>query len=359
MIVHHWDYLRSPLFCALTLTFAWSAWLSPRCDAKNFQPDNPLNPPAPIYWCPNKTPDQQLTAKPHAGCYPLYDKQEDESLRDEAKRLGIDLPERMPMKIVDIQNAATKFADRYRYFLDCCVFDEESPREIMSLIDEANHILHAIQHHGLFNAVGFGVGSGSNGLGGGPGQAPKLGTFARQFTLSEIVGTVARAREDLLRLWQRLKSLDDLQQNLEEQDYETVGRIRLLLQEEEEAIRRDFRAKHPPSSAPTGMDIEDTTLPTRIGGDIEDTILNSHFGADIGAAVSPYSNVHESLRPRRGEAVHDSLLPYRPGTDVEDTVLPHSTGFEIDAMQNRGRSSTLPSRRVGPSIGDSSLNRRR
>ncbi|MCP9438506.1 MAG: hypothetical protein NNA20_01815 [Nitrospira sp.] len=334
-------------------------WDADRPEAKNFNPDNPLNTPAPIYWCPDKTRDQQISAKPKGTCRPLYDKREDESFREEAKRLGYDLPDRVPIKIVDLQSAAARFSDRYRHFLTCCVTDDEAPREIFLLIDEANHLLHAVQHNGIFNAAGFGIGSGDDGLGGGVGEAPKLGTFARQFTLSEIVGTVVRAREDLISLRQRLERLGDLQQNLDGQDYETAGRTRLLIQEEEEAIRRDFRAKQPPSSAPTGMDIQDTTLPTRIGGDIEETMLNSHFGADIGAAVSPYSNVNESLRPRRGEAVHDSLLPHRPGTEMEDTSLPNSTGFEIDRTQNPDGTSTLPLRGVGPSIGDSDLNRRR
>ncbi|MCP9472255.1 MAG: hypothetical protein NNA30_05935 [Nitrospira sp.] len=349
-------------FFVIFFSFALSlaAFLgSGRPEAKNFDPDNPLNPPAPIYWCPDKTRDQQISANLKGGCHPLYSRRDDESFREEAKRLGYDLPDRVPIKIVDLQSAATRFSDRYRHFLACCVTDDEARRELFLLIDEANHILHAVQHNGIFNAAGFGVGSGSDGLGGGAGVAPKLGTFARQFTLSEIVGTVARAREDLISLRQRLERLGDLRQNLEEQDYETAGRTRLLLQEEEEAVRRDFRAKQPPSSAPTGMDIQDTTLPTRIGGDIEETMLNSHFGADIGAAVSPYSNVNESLRPRRGDAVHDSRLPHRPGTEMEDTTLSNSTGFEIDKTQNRGGTSTIPLRGVGPSIGDSDLNRRR
>ncbi|MCS6897337.1 MAG: hypothetical protein NZM29_05130 [Nitrospira sp.] len=343
-----------PLMLALTCY-----WYSDQSEAKSFKQDNPLNAPAPIFWCPHKTSDQRLSAKPEAGCRLLYDKREDESLREEAKRLGYDLPERLPLKIVNIQSEAVRFSDRYRHFLLCCLTDDEAPGEIILLIDHANHILQAIQQNGVFNAAGFGTGTGSDGLGGGVGEAPKLGTFARQFTLSEIVGAVAGAREDLLNLRHRLQKLADLQQSLEGQDYETAGRTRLLLQEEEEAIRRDFQARQPPSSAPTGMDIQDTTLPTRIGGDIEETTLNSHFGADIGAAVSPYSNVNESLRPRRGEAVHDSLLPHRPGTDLQDTVLPNSTGFEIDKAQNRGGTSTIPLRGVGPFIGDSDLNRRR
>jgi hypothetical protein len=106
------------------------------------------------------------------------------------------------------------------------------------------------------------------------------------------------------------------------------------------------------------MEIQDTTLRSRIGGEIEDTKLNANFGADIGASVSPYSNARESLRPRRGDDIHDSQLPHRPGTDFQDTVIPNSTGFEIDNVQNRDGASTSPRRGVGPSIGDSDLNRK-
>jgi hypothetical protein len=226
------------------------------------------------------------------------------------------------------------------------------------LIDEANHLLKAVQQKGIFNSTGFGVGSGNGGLGGGAAQGPKLGTFARQFTLSEIVGTVAHARADLFRLKERLDKLK-AQQGLSEVDYETSGRAKAQIQEDEEAIKKEFKAKKPPSSAPTGMEIQDTTLRSRIGGDIEDTKLNSHFGADIGAAVSPYSNVGESLRPRRGGDVHDSQLPHRPGADIQDTSMSSSTGFEVDNAQNREGTSALPRRGVGATIGDSDLNSQR
>lgn len=330
-----------------------------QADPKDFNPDNPLNQPAPVYWCSNKTPDQQISTKKSSGCEPIYDQQAAESLRDAARRQGVDLPDRDPIKIVELQNAASKFSDRYRTFLSCCLIDGSAPSEIIDLIDEANHILKAVQQKGIFNSAGFGVGSGNGGLGGGAGRGPKLGTFARQFTLSEIVGTVARARADLFRLKERLEKLNEARHNLSEVDYETSGRAKVQIQEDEEAIKKEFKAKRPPSSAPTGMEIQDTTLRSRIGGDIEDTKLNSHFGADIGASVSPYSNVGESLRPRRGEDVHDSQLPHRPGTDIHDTTMPSSIGFEVDSAQNREGTSTLPRRGVGASIGDSDLNSRR
>ncbi|MDH4303534.1 MAG: hypothetical protein OEV53_05680 [Nitrospira sp.] len=344
--------------------------MAPQTMAKDFNPDNPLNQPAPVSWCPDKTPDQQISTSKSSGCKPLYDQQAVESFQESARKRGFDLPDRDPIKIVDLQNAASRFSDRYRTFVSCCLTESDAPADIMDLIDEANHILKAVQQKGIYNSAGFGKGqgatsagpgngTGNGGLGGGPGVAPKLGTFARQFTLSEIVGTVARAREDLLRLNDRLERLNEAQQNLKDIDYESSGRARLRIHEEEEAIKREFQAKKPPSAAPTGMDIQDTTLRSRIGGDIEDTRLNANFGADIGASVSPYSNINESLRPRRGETVHDSQLPYRPGTDIHDTTMSSSTGFEVDRSQNREGTSTLPRRGVGATIGDSDLNSQR
>ena len=332
---------------------------SEKTEAKDFNPDNPLNAPAPVYWCASKTPDQQISTKKGSGCQPLYDQQAEESFRESARQQGFDLPDRDPIKIVELQNAASKFADRYRTFLSCCSTASDAPIEIVALIDEANHILKAVQQKGIFNSTGFGTGSGVNGLGGGPGQSPKLGTFARQFTLSEIVGTVARARDDLFSLKQRLEKLNAAQQSLGETEYEASGRVRLQVQDEEDAIRKEFKSKKPPSSAPTGMEIQDTTLRSRIGGDIEDTKLNPNFGADINYSVSPYSNVGESLRPRRGDDIQDSNLPHRPGTDLQDTVIPNSTGFDIDKSQNPDGSSTVSRRGVGPSIGDSDLNSKR
>lgn len=332
---------------------------SEKTEAKDFNPDNPLNAPAPVYWCPSKTPDQQISTKKGSGCQPLYDQQAEESFRESARQQGFDLPDRDPIKIVELQNAASKFSDQYRTFLSCCLTASDAPIEIVDLIDEANHILKAVQQKGIFNSSGFGVGSGGAGLGGGPGQSPKLGTFARQFTLSEIVGTVARARDDLSSLVTRLEKLNEAKQNLGSADYEASGRERLHIQEEEDAIRREFKSKKPAASAPTGMEIQDTTLRSRIGGDIEDTKLNPNFGADINYSVSPYSNVVESLHPRRGNDLTDSNLPHRPGTDLQDTVIPNSTGFDIDKSQNPDGSSTVSRRGVGPSIGDSDLNSKR
>lgn len=318
------------------LLFILPLYCLEQADAKDFNPDNPLNQPAPIYWCSSKTQGQQISAKKSAGCELLYDQQAAESFREKARQQGFDLPDRDPIKIAELRNVASKFSDRYRTFLSCCLTTSEAPSEIVEMIDEANHILQAVRQNGVYNSTELGKRQGTS-----------------------IVGMVARAREDLLRLQDRLDKLNEAQQSLKEVDYETSGRVKAQIQEDEEAIKNEFKANRPPSAAPTGTEIQDTILRSRIGGDIEDTKLNSHFGADIGSSVSPYSKTGESLRPRKGEAVHNSQLPHRPGTDIQDTSISSSTGLEVDRAQNREGTSTLPRRGVGTSIGDSDLNSKR
>jgi len=333
----------------------------PAVRAGEFRTDNPLNQPAKIYWCPNRKADKQITATPDPGCTALYDAERDAKKPDRLDQSGHDdSAQKDPLKIVEIQNEASKFTREYREFLDCCASDFDSLERIEELLEQSNHILMSVQQKGIYNSAGFGVGSGAGGLGGGPGQSPKLGTFARQWTLSEIIGTVATARDNLTKIKTRLKDLGDQFEKLDSLDYEQRAREERRIEGEREAITRDLRAKRPPASAPTGMDIQDTTIPTRIGGDIENSnlnrSLNPSFGADIGATVSPYSNVNESLRPRRGEDLKESNLPDRVGPRTQDTTLPNAFGFEINGSEDADKSSSLQMRGVGPSIGDSSLN---
>lgn len=352
---HH----RPPLAPLLAALFLLG--LLPAAQAGEFRPDNPLNQPGKIYWCPNRTADKRITATPDAGCTALYDEERDAKKPEKLDPSNHDASAtKEPLKIVDIQNEASKFTRDYREFLECCASEWDSLDRIDELLEQSNHILMSVQQKGIYNSAGFGVGSGTGGLGGGPGQSPKLGTFARQWTLSEIVGTVAIARDDLTKIRTRLKGLIGRYEKLDSLDYEQRGREERRIEDERETIAHDFRTKRPAASAPTGMDIQDTTIPTRIGGDIENTnlnrSLNPSFGADIGATVSPYSNVNESLRPRRGEDLKDSVLTDRVGAQTQDTTLPNASGFEINGAENAESSSSVQMRGVGPSIGDSSLN---
>src|SRR5579885_3116573 len=57
----------------LAAAIGGAVWLAPG-RAAEFDPKNPLNPPAPPYWCPNRTPDRQYSANPEPGCAPLVGK---------------------------------------------------------------------------------------------------------------------------------------------------------------------------------------------------------------------------------------------------------------------------------------------
>ena len=352
---------RTHPLLASALTVLFLMGLLPEARAGEFRSDNPLNQPGKIYWCPNRTADKRITATPDAGCTALYDAERDQKKpASSSQNEPNDSAAKEPLKILDIQNEASKFTRDYREFLDCCASEWDSLDRIDELLEQSNHILMSVQQKGIYNSAGFGVGTGAAGLGGGPGQSPKLGTFARQWTLSEIVGTVAIARDDLKRLKTRMKGLITRYEKLDALDYEQRGREERRIEDERETIAHDLRPKRPAVSAPTGMDIQDTTIPTRIGGDIENSqlnrSLNPSFGADIGATVSPYSNVNESLRPRRGEELRDSTLTDRVGANTQDTTLPNVSGFEINAGENADHSSSTNIRGVGPAIGDSSLN---
>ena len=353
-------------FCATLLALSLAIGTT-GTSAREFDPANPLNPPAPVYWCPNRTSDQQIAVTAEPGCTPLVEK--DEGQKGNGKEEKV----KDPIKIVEIQNEASNFVHRYRQFLDCCANKVESIEDVEDLHEQASHILKSVQQKGIYNSAGFGKGdggstpgpgdgTGSGGLAGGPGKSPKLGTFARQYTLSEIVGTVARARDDLRKLKTRLEQLAESKQKVDTLGYEAAGRERRRIEDEEDAIAKEFRAKRPPASARTGMEIQSTTLPSRIGGDIESTTLGSSFGADIGSTVSPYSNVTEDLHPRRGQNIQDTNLPTRSGPalgggNTPASDLPTSTGFEIGTTQGPTGPSTNPAR-VGPWIGDSNLNNR-
>src|SRR5690348_6325981 len=214
-------------FCATLLALSLAIGTT-GTSAREFDPANPLNPPAPVYWCPNRTSDQQIAVTAEPGCTPLVEKEEGQKGNGKEEKV------KDPIKIVEIQNEASNFVHRYRQFLDCCANKVESIEDVEDLHEQASHILKSVQQKGIYNSAGFGKGdggstpgpgdgTGSGGLAGGPGKSPKLGTFARQYTLSEIVGTVARARDDLRKLKARLEQLAESKQKIDTLDYEAAG----------------------------------------------------------------------------------------------------------------------------------------
>src|SRR5206468_201027 len=258
-----------------TLALAMLALVSPSVtDATELRSNNPLNPPAPIYWCPKRTPDQQYSTTQAPGCTPLVS--EVDKQRAAEREIEGKLQPKTPIKIQNIQTEISNFVRQYRRFLDCCANDPASVDEVDQLQDQAYDLLKAIQDTGLLNAGNW--------------------TNQRQFTTSELIRPVVQASRDLHRLKMRLEQLGEAKDTLETLEYEPAARERRRIQQEEDAITKEFRPVRPPDSARTGMEAEHTTLP-------------------------------------------------------------NSFGFDVGGKENPGGSSTTPSR-VGPAAGDSSLNKR-
>ena len=299
-----------------------------------------LNRPAAVYYCPDRTPDQQYSERPAPGCIPLVDKQEESARaakKEAAKKKGQEVKERPPVRIENLEREISSFLRDYRKFLDCCVNTPDSLETVEELEDRATGLLKDIQETGLVN----------------------MGTGQRGITLSQMIPPVAQAKMDLGTLRKKLDSLEKAKDKLGDLDYETAGRERRRIQQEEKAILKEFHPKRPPPSARTGTEIEDTTVPNKYGEPFGDTTLRPATGTDIGDVVSPSSDQRKTLNPRPGLDTQDTTLPnYRVGPDTQDTTLPYSFGFEAEKQQNPSGTSTTPSR-VGPNVGDSSLNEQR
>lgn len=277
--------------------------------------------PAVIYWCPNRPADQQIQANPETGCAPLVD-----STTKRTDRRGGKQPALRPIPIEEIQSESTQFLGRYNDFLDCCVDDPAEIDRVRRLEAEAGNILLSIQASGIYNR----------------------GTVARQYSLGELVRQIARSHQDLKIIETRLERFEKGMHRLERHDPEVSAREARELEEDREGIPRDFKPHRPPSSARTGVNIQDTDLPNWYG---KSPTGDSTLRSTTGAAIEGQSD----LPVRAGEASQDTSLPEYVGPAGGHTTLPNSTGFGIGITENAGGSSSTPTR-VGPDGGDSSLN---
>jgi hypothetical protein len=294
--------------------------------------------PGAVYYCPDRTPDQQISGRPAPGCVPLIDKAAEAAKaekRDAARKKGQEIEERPPVLIENLEREISSFLGNYRKFLGCCVNAPDSLDTIEDLEDRASGLLKDIQEKGLTN----------------------MQTNQRGITLTQMISPVAQAKLDLGKLRKKLESLDQAKDRLSDLDSEPAGRERRRIQQEEDALSKDFRPTVPPGSARTGTGISETTTPNKYGETVGDTTLKPATGGDIGTVVSPGSDQEQSLRPRTGLDTQSSTLTPRHGAENQDTTLPSSTGFEGGTSQGPTGQSSTPSR-AGAAIGDSNLNQR-
>lgn len=250
----------------------------------------------PLYWCPQRPPDQEYGATREPGCVPLVEKEkrDQRAKRDKAAALP-------PIKLENIQTEASAFLNDFRQYLACCGTDPDTLEDLEELDERASAILKAAET-GLFT------------------EKMKL----KGFTLSEVIPPVARARDQLRELEKRLVGIAAAKDRLDELDYEAAGRERRKIQELEDSIARDFGIKPSPPSPKTGMEIGQTP-PT---------------GPNIGNV--PPTGAEFGVQGRTGRD-----LGFTPSTTGKDIGQTPPTGYEI------GRTGA-----AGPAIGESDLNTR-
>src|SRR5437762_3374217 len=83
--------------------------------AKELNPKNPMNAPGKLYWCPNKTADQQYSSTPMPGCSPLVD-EDNPGQEKRTDRQKTNIKRSDDIKIDNIQTEASKFVRQYNAF---------------------------------------------------------------------------------------------------------------------------------------------------------------------------------------------------------------------------------------------------
>ena len=137
----------------------------------------------------------------------------------------------------DFERDVAQFLERYRRFLGCCAASLDAIPEVNTLEGQASALLAQAQ---------TGIGS----------ELKKL----RGFTVQQLLAPVEQARDDLRAIRKRLEQIQEAEDKLEKQelDFFTYHTERRKLQEQLDAIPRDFQAPRRPVGPPAGMEIGTT-----------------------------------------------------------------------------------------------------
>ncbi len=268
------------------------------------------------YWCPDRV-GAEIQAQPGPGCEPLV-VEEDEI--DKVRRLA-----GPPLTLDNIEGAVETYLRKYQRFLACCTTDLDATEEIEDLEREASDILRQLS---LLPPVVF--------LGRSQG----------------MIAPVAQARNRLRALKRRHDDLGERLNKVPTLDYESAGRERRAIQEQDEDIANEFRSSTSPNTAPTGSSIGDSSLnnAARTGTRTGSSALNrsGSSGTQIGS-----SRLNDQATT--GTSTGDSTLN---DSATVHTDLGASSPINKDAPTGGdvGNSDFNATSSSGPAIGDSSLN---
>ncbi len=305
-----------PLILAALFFLAGPPFSAPPADAA------PL-----LEFCEHSSADQQLRAsKGTAGCVPLVEKKEPSVSDDHTTREST-----RQMKIENLQQEVTIFLQRYNQFLECCRTELAELQSVEDLGNDVNELLTMTQS-GLFS------------------EHMKL----RGWTIAELLPPVAKARADLKRLHTKLEAIGNARNQLSQLDYESAAKESRRIQELEDSIQKDFRARSLPTGPKTGTGIgAGSTAGTNIG-------KTPRSGADIGSGGSQGGDVGAS--PRSGANIgasgptgFDIGATGRAGADIGESRLNSDQSAVGSSLQQSTVGSSIGDTTVGSSLGQSTI----
>ncbi|MEC4688077.1 MAG: hypothetical protein VST64_07210, partial [Nitrospirota bacterium] len=140
-------------------------------------------------------------------------------------------------------------------------------------------------------------------------EAPGLGSVVtRTVRIRQMIVPLARARDRLRSLKDRLEQLDESKRVLKRLDYERAGHERRNIQDEVKSVQREFRPTRQPTRARTGTEIGVTpNTGSRIGTSAPTgTGIGRTPPAGLGIGITPPSGTEIGETPTSGPGIGDS-----------------------------------------------------
>src|SRR5215831_18365913 len=295
---------------------------------------------SPLYWCPNEKPDQQYSSKLRPGCLPWVEKKEraEQPQQDDAAQSKSALRE---IKIENLQSEVSTFLQKYTRFLECCKTDFAQLQQVEALGDEVSGLLESAQANLSNHSMA-----------------------SRGIMLREMVGSVEKARADLVTLRAKLEHINELTERQKDVDFEEAGRDSRAIQDTEDSINKGIRAPQLSSGPKTGANIgvapvagpsigKTPTTGTAIGA-------QGRVGQDLGASSKNSQEIGGSgptgfgigATGRAGPAIGESSLNSESSSAVGSSLQRSTVG---SSLSDSNVGSSLGSSNVGSSLQDSSV----
>jgi hypothetical protein len=284
-----------------------------------------------IYYCADRTQDQQYSARPGPGCVPLQDATQQEKRANTPQR---------HFEAENLQQDVSVFLSRYRTFIQCCKTDLDALHEIEEMADELDQLIASAQA-----------------------DLSNYSLASRGIMLREFLPRIAKVKGDLKLLRTRLEQIGELSNRRGMQDLEQEGMASRQIRGLEESIERDIHAPTLPGGAKTGASIGVAPAAgpaigrsPKNGTEIGQEGLTGH---DIGATPKNSQDIGTAepfgfaigATGRAGPAIGESNLNQDSSSGVSSTLQRSTIGSSIS---DSAVGSSLLRSTIGSSMPDTS-----